>query len=258
MPCLISQLVMKPVLYTMAALNFLLLGACACLLLPAAGSHLAASIFPGFSSSSQPRANADAAAQARSLTAAPATAAVKQPGAPSDAAPAYATSADSKGVIIAASASGVPAPFLDREQFAAARAVESAAAAQFAAPSAAQPASAAAQPVREFSGGPVESRVVSINSAAAAADSPAPAAVPVAFTTSDEGATPAQAAALGRLQKDFAGTVNSSPNQNPNSAVYAQTWQAAQAASDANFAQQFGWQAFVQAQLAQAHGGVGN
>ena len=90
---------------------------------------------------------------------------------------------------------------------------------------------------------------------ASANDAPRVVAVPLAFTTSAEGATPSQAAALGRLENDFADDLGG-PNQNPDDPAYAQNWQAAQALSDANFAQQFGWQAFVKAQLAQVHGGA--
>jgi hypothetical protein len=79
------------------------------------------------------------------------------------------------------------------------------------------------------------------------------AAVPLAFTTPADGATPAQAATLGRLQSEFATAVNSQ-GQSSTDPAYAQTWQAAQELSDSNYEQQFGTEAFIQAQLAQAHG----
>jgi len=98
--------------------------------------------------------------------------------------------------------------------------------------------------------------VAAVNSQAASSDVSAPvSSVPLAFTTSADGATPSQAAALGRLRQDFVNNLGG-PNQNPDTPAYAQSWQTAQSLSDSNYAQQFGWQAFVHAQLAQVHGGV--
>jgi hypothetical protein len=79
--------------------------------------------------------------------------------------------------------------------------------------------------------------------------------VPLAFTTSPEGATPGQAATLDRLQRVFASRVNGA-NKQPNSPAYTSVWQSAQELSDSNYAQQFGTQAFINAQLAQVHGGA--
>jgi hypothetical protein len=85
-------------------------------------------------------------------------------------------------------------------------------------------------------------------------DAPAAVSVPFAFTTSPDGATPDQNAALNRLQSNFDSAVTSQ-NQNPNDPAYANTWQAAQAQSDATYAQDFGWQAFVQQQIQQVQAG---
>jgi hypothetical protein len=45
-------------------------------------------------------------------------------------------------------------------------------------------------------------------------------------------------------------------NKQPNSPAYTSVWQSAQELSDSNYAQQFGTQAFINAQLAQVHGGA--
>jgi len=109
---------------------------------------------------------------------------------------------------------------------------------------------------------PITGRVTSANTTAGEVPGiistialPPNAATPLALTTSPEGATPSQAAALGRLQNDFVESV-SRQGQNFESGAYAKTWQAAQALSDSNFAQQFGSEAFIEAQLAQFHGGA--
>ncbi|MGA3169507.1 MAG: hypothetical protein ABSE62_00695 [Chthoniobacteraceae bacterium] len=83
---------------------------------------------------------------------------------------------------------------------------------------------------------------------------PPAASTPLALTTPADGATPSQAAVLQRLQNDFVSSV-STPGQNFDSAAYAKTWRVAQELSDSNFAQQFGSEAFIEAQLAQVHGG---
>jgi len=80
-------------------------------------------------------------------------------------------------------------------------------------------------------------------------ESPPP-AVPLAFSTSSNGASPAQAATLDRLQHEFVNNVGG-PNQNPNDPAYAEAWQATQALSDSNYEQQFGVQAFLEKQLEQ-------
>jgi hypothetical protein len=100
------------------------------------------------------------------------------------------------------------------------------------------------------------SKPVAVKASAAPAVNNAPAVVsiPFAYTTSPEGATPDQKAALNRLQTNFAGAVTSQ-NQSPNNPDYANTWQAAQAQSDATYAQDFGWQAFVQQQIQQVQAG---
>jgi hypothetical protein len=85
-------------------------------------------------------------------------------------------------------------------------------------------------------------------------DAPAPVSIPFAFTTSPDGASPDQKVALNRLQTNFASTVTSQ-NQNSNDPAYAKTWQAAQAQSDSTYAQDFGWQAFVQQQILQVQSG---
>jgi hypothetical protein len=78
--------------------------------------------------------------------------------------------------------------------------------------------------------------------------------VPLSFTTSAEGATPEQAAALGQLQHDFVDGLG--PNPDPKNPQYGDSWKAAQTLNDSNYRQKFGWQAFVQAQLAQYQDGV--
>jgi hypothetical protein len=80
-------------------------------------------------------------------------------------------------------------------------------------------------------------------------------AVPLAFTTPDDGATPSQQAALDRLRSEFAGSLDAQ-GTDPNSSEYARLWRQEQEANDSSFEQQFGTQAFIEAQLAQAHGGA--
>jgi hypothetical protein len=89
---------------------------------------------------------------------------------------------------------------------------------------------------------------------ASAITPPANGATPLAFSTSDDGATPEQAAALDRLREDFITNV-SGEGQNFDNAAYAKTWQEAQELSDSNYEQQFGAEAFIDAQLSQVHGG---
>jgi hypothetical protein len=79
--------------------------------------------------------------------------------------------------------------------------------------------------------------------------------IPLAYTTSTDGATPSQAATLYRVQKDFADDL-AAQGQSPDDLAYARAWRAAQTLSDSHFEQQFGAQAFIQAQLAQVHGGA--
>jgi hypothetical protein len=79
--------------------------------------------------------------------------------------------------------------------------------------------------------------------------------IPLAFSVSSQGATNQQAAALGQLQQDFANQM-SAGNPDPDSPIYKSRWQAAQPMNDQSFKQKFGWQPFVQAQLAPYHGGV--
>jgi hypothetical protein len=93
-----------------------------------------------------------------------------------------------------------------------------------------------------------------VSEAAEAIVAPQNASVPLALTTSADGATPSQAAALDHLRQDFVNTV--AGNGQPfDSQAYVRTWQNAQQSSDSNFAQQFGTEAFIEAQLAQYHGG---
>jgi hypothetical protein len=86
-------------------------------------------------------------------------------------------------------------------------------------------------------------------------EAPPSASIPFAFTVSPDGATPVQADKLHQLQSRFVSDVGSQ-NQSPSDPAYAKTWQAAQSSSDATFAQQFGWQAFVQQQIAQVQAGA--
>ena len=89
----------------------------------------------------------------------------------------------------------------------------------------------------------------------AAAASPG---IPLAFTAYDDGATasPSQAATLANLQDQFKNEVGQT--HNPNDPAYAEKWMNAEEESDANFRRLLGWQAYVQAQLAQLHGGGSN
>jgi len=249
MPLLLSQLVVKPVLYTMALLNVVLLGVCGFLLLfPSGDSRMARSVFPQFYFSadlSKPFAPASAIPEKPGL----AGAALQDPNGSSE--PSLVTPLTASRVVPAASASGGLAPSFNRERI---------------------PSSFSSTPnddasadtvTREFP--PRQSteqgfssqtvdRPVSFDAVSANNASPA-VSVPVAFTTSADGATASQAAALGRLQGEFVNNLGGQ-TQNPNNPAYLQSWQAAQALSDSNFAQQFGWQAFVAAQLAQVHGGA--
>jgi len=94
----------------------------------------------------------------------------------------------------------------------------------------------------------------SISTISGAVSDPTPTiSLPLADTTPSNGATAREAAVLNRLQGDFADTMNGQ-TADPTSPAYAQAWQGAQEQSDWNFKQQFGTEAFIEAQLAQAHG----
>jgi len=80
-------------------------------------------------------------------------------------------------------------------------------------------------------------------------------AIPLAFTTPDDAATPSQQAALERLRSEFASEIGSQGGD-PNSLEYARLWRQEQATNDSSFEQQFGTQAFIDAQLAQDHSGA--
>ena len=79
--------------------------------------------------------------------------------------------------------------------------------------------------------------------------------VPLAFTTPDDGAMPSQQAALERLRSEFASTVGDQ-GADPNSAAYARLWRQEQATNDSTYEQQFGTEAFIEAQLLQVHSGA--
>lgn len=79
--------------------------------------------------------------------------------------------------------------------------------------------------------------------------------VPLAFTTSDEGATPSQGAALDRIRRDFNDNI-ASQKLGPDAPGYGEAWRAAQEVSDSTYEQQFGADAFIAAQLARVHGGL--
>jgi hypothetical protein len=113
---------------------------------------------------------------------------------------------------------------------------------------------AAAQPVlnRRAAGSPSS---FTYSAGGYANDLPPVITVPLAFTTRADGATRAQAAALGRLESAFAAAL-AGPARNPDDPAYAKAWRAAQTLSDSNFEQQFGTRAFIEAQLAQYHGGI--
>ena len=237
MPILISQLVMKPVLVTMAFVNLALVGAFTFLLLvPANGPRIVSSILPkahhsADASQALPRAGVPLSSQIRS-------------GVPSPASPTSATRvvpvepfSHSAGVngharIIQSSLS----EFTDVASISAVgnsgRQVSIGRAATF---------------------GPVA--ISSVAAAPEASTQPNVVTVPLAYTAPIDQATPSQSAALQRLQKDFADGVTAQA-QDPNGPAYAAAWQSAQSLSDSNFEQQFGTQAFIQAQLAQVHGGT--
>jgi hypothetical protein len=251
MPFLLSQLVVKRFLYTVAVMNTLLLGVCGWLFLAPSGG-----------------ANQTAPAFSPSNSIAPASAIPDQPGLagaafqPHPAQPAAAGAfVDDRAShpVLAGSVSGEPdvgtsgpdrislawSSEPDSDQLSNAGEVTRA----FTVLQAQPPGQATAHTA-------AESFAIAATSPAAASNAAAPApAVPLAFTTSPNGATPTQAAALGRLRQDFVDNLGGQ-NQNPNTPAYAQSWQTAQVLSDSNYAQQFGWQAFVQAQLAQVHGSV--
>lgn len=259
MPILISQIVMKPSLYALAVINTVILGAFAFLLFaPSGASHLATSLSLQSHSSSDP-ARHSAQFDPYSGQSLPPNARSTS-GAPSAPAPRMAPAAVSR-VVLAASVSGDMTPsFVPASTFDETSAKSSAASALDVASEtpARQPAhwSAPAQiPAQStYYSNPLAAYVPA---AAAAQDvPPAPPAppIPLAFTTPTDGATPSQAAALNRLQREFSDTINSGQNQDPNSPAYSQAWQDAQKVSDSNFEQQFGTQAFIQAQLAVAHG----
>jgi len=249
MPFLLSQLVVKRFLYTVAVLNTLLLGVCGWLFLAPSGR--AHQIVPAFSPS-------ESSAPASAIPDQPglAGAAFQSPSTKSATASAPEHEPQTR-VVLAASVSGDPdghpsqpgrlanAWSSDPDQ---GTVPDSGQAVRAPTILAASPSAQAARRIESAS------LVAAVNPPAASSDvsTPAP-AVPLAFTTSADGATPSQAAALGRLRQDFVNNLGG-PNQNPDTPAYAQNWQAAQALSDSNYAQQFGLQAFVQAQLAQFHG----
>lgn len=88
-----------------------------------------------------------------------------------------------------------------------------------------------------------------------ASQKPQDVAIPLAYTTPDDGTTPSQQAALGRLRNDFANSINSL-GADPSSPEYKRVWQQEQEMNDSRFEQQFGTEAFIQAQLAQYHQGA--
>jgi hypothetical protein len=249
MPFLFSQLVVKRFLYTVAVLNTALLGVCAYLFLaPSSGGSGTVPVFTASKSFAPASAIPDqpglagAAFQPRSIQPAPDSVPGREPAA---------------RVVLAASVSGEP----DGRPAQPGRVTDSWSSDPeensvhdsgpvMLAPTILEAATSTQSAVHIGSA----SFAAAVTSPAAASDVRAP-AVPLAFTTSANGATPSQAAALGRLQQGFVNDLGGQ-NQNPNTPAYAQSWQAAQALSDSNYAQQFGWQAFVQAQLAQVHGGA--
>jgi len=218
---------MRPVLFTMAAVNVVLLGVCGYLLLvPAGGPRIIAAILSQAHPSTeivQRFVPASVSQEQRS------NASLQKPVTP-------------RRVILAASATGdVVSSFAEERRSASLEADGN---------TGEDGVLEARQDGRQrASFGQAAGQFAPVNEAAPAVS------VPLAFTTPADGATPSQAAVLGRLQKEFVDNIGG-PNQNPNDPAYAPAWQAAQAVSDSNFEEQFGTQAFVQAQLAQVHGGA--
>ncbi len=238
---------MKPVLYTMAAVNVVLIAACGYFaLMPSGSSRLAESIIsrPRFSPDSSTSGAARGGASDQTETGAdslsPSTAARETPGKSIPAGP----------------VSGEAASSFSQEGTRYVSNDGSAAAVSDAAAPRAVPQTVSYNDVVQRSASYSATAVAApaIVAAAPRNDAP-PVAVPLAFTTSAEGATPSQAGVLNRLQNEFVNNVGGQ-NGNPNDPAYAQAWRAAQALSDSDYEQQFGVQAFVAAQLAQTHGGA--
>jgi hypothetical protein len=251
MPILIFQLATRPILLTMALVNVVLLAVCGYLLLvPAGGAALVASFLSedhvpagdslGVSTSTTPKqtewVGSIRPVRGHSMVSSP----------------------SSKAGIAATEATEVqpsspvdPMPNHSEDHtfgplFAGARYN----AASFVAGLSPQPAFFSQTVARSTSFSPVDAYV---NGPATATTLDA--TIPLAYTTSADNATPSQAAALDRLQKDFADAL-AAQGQSPDDPAYARAWRSAQIVSDSNFEQQFGSQAFIQAQLAQVHGGA--
>jgi hypothetical protein len=247
MPILLSQIVMRPFLFTIAALNVVLLGVCGYLLFASPRQlHPAAPLSPNSHFSTVLSTPVE---HARTIPANPDLAGASFQADP----PAAGTSPSGAPAILAVSLSGQPsAATLDRER----EQLWSSAG-----PGSNAPAAGSGAPV--FQSGPVQAAagqdisgpIVLKSAAAPASSTPSgntSAGVPLAFTAFDNGASasPSQASTLRQLQTDFVNDLGGA-NQNPNDPAYAQNWQSALLQSDARFRQQFGWQAFVQAEVAQ-------
>jgi hypothetical protein len=251
MTVLISQLSIKPVLYTMGAANAVLLAACAYLALSQPDHSAALLGSPSHSSFSANIGTSAAGAGANSSTSS------SQSDDPSSGPTAYAPSAPETRVV------PTDATAVTQEQY---RATDTPSQVQASSLNASRDKDGAGTPA--VTGNNYQPAYNSTDAAAAAGGAATGAAfgvtttsdpknpavtVPLAYTTPSDGATDRQAAVLNRLQSDFANTVNSQ-NQDTTSPAYTQAWENAQLQSDWSFKQQFGNAAFIQAQLAQARG----
>jgi hypothetical protein len=240
MPILISQLIVKPILLTMAILNILLLGLCAYLLFSPSARALPPA---GISATTHIQSASVTQEETRPLTASSSSS--DSPSA-SNTIPEVthtACNAPLPGATIAAPSSSRRVNFSMASEIAAS--TDQAAVGL-------ETRYAYNQAPAVTAAGVTNTAGMALTSVQASPSADAPKA-PLAFTTSSDGATPSQAAALARLQNDFVSDLGRQ-DQNPADPAYARAWQDAQASSDARFEQQFGTEAFIQAQLSQVHG----